>query len=98
MRKRIEEDKKKRGIPASDDEDEKRSGGELDRRARRSGGKLESASEKKIEVEDDRGRKEENKKIATIPCFRFIPIHKIPCFRFNSKTRKTTQNSFLIHI
>ena len=29
MRKRIEEDKKKRGIPASDSEDEKRSGGEL---------------------------------------------------------------------
>ena len=42
MRKRIEEDKKKRGIPASDGEDEKRSGGELvgaatslNRRARR---------------------------------------------------------------
>ena len=34
MRKRIEEDKKKRGIPASDGKDEKRSGGELDRRAR----------------------------------------------------------------
>ena len=50
MRKRIEEDKKKRGIPASDGKDEKRSGGELDRRARRSGDELESASEKKVKV------------------------------------------------
>ena len=50
MRKRIEEDKKKRGIPASDGEDEKRSDDELDRRARRSGDELESVSEKKVEV------------------------------------------------
>ena len=61
--------------------------------------------EKKIEVEDEKGRKskwktkmEENKKIVIIPYFRFISIDQIPCFRFNSKTRKTTQNSFLIHI
>ena len=50
MRKRIEEDKKKRGISASDGEDEKRSGGELDRRASRSDNELESTSEKKVEV------------------------------------------------
>ena len=50
MRKRIEEDKKKRGIPVSDGKDEKRSGGELDRRARRSDDELESVSEKKVEV------------------------------------------------
>ena len=50
MRKRKEEDKKKRCIPASDGEDEKRSGGELDRRARSSGDELESTSEKKVEV------------------------------------------------
>ena len=50
MRKRIEEDKKKRGILGSDSKDEKRSGGGLDRRARRSSDKLESVSEKKVEV------------------------------------------------
>ena len=50
--KRIEEDKKKRGIPASDGKDEKRSSNELDRRARRSSDELESASEKKVEVKN----------------------------------------------
>ena len=80
MRKKIKEDKNKRGIPASDSEDEKRSGGE--REENRSG----------------RRKRKKKKKIATISCFRFIPIHQILCFRFNLKTRKTTQNSFLIHI
>ena len=41
---------------------------------------------------------EEKKKIVIISCFRFIPIDQILCFRFNSKTRKTAQNCFLIHI
>ena len=50
MRKKIEEDKKKRGILGSDGKDEKRSGDELDRRARRSGDEFESVSEKKVKV------------------------------------------------
>ena len=62
MRKRIEEDKKKRGIPTSDGEDEKRSGGELDRRARRRGDELESTSEKKIEVKTKGEEKKKRRK------------------------------------
>ena len=76
MQKRIEEDKKKRGIPVSDGEDEKRSGGELDRRARRSGDKLESASEKKVEVKTKGEEKEEKKN----PMFSFYPNPSNPVF------------------
>ena len=79
MRKRIEEDKKKRGIPASDGEDEKRSGGELDRRACRSSDELESTSEKKIEVKPkgEENRKEEN---SQNPLFSFYPNPPNPVF------------------
>ena len=82
MRKIIEEDKKKRGIPASDGEDEKRRCGELDRRARRSGDELESESEKKIEVktkgeEKKKRRKEEN---SHNPVFSFYPNPPNPVF------------------
>ena len=51
--------------------------------------------EKKIEVEDEKGRKEENNHNSV---FLFYPNRPNPYFQFNSKTRKTAHNSFLIHI